>query len=85
MGKMITHENVLNIEHGPVQAMAQQFNTILDNGGNEENLLSNYVSTERIWSKITSTQMRTLVKAEVRRLNLEKRSISCEIVGVHSL
>ena len=81
MGKIITHENALDIKHGPLQAMTQQVNTILDSGGNEEKLLRDYVSTERFLSTITYNQIRTLVRAEVRSLDLGKRGISCEIVG----
>ena len=83
MGKIITHENVLDIEHGRLQSMTRQVNTILDNGGNKENLLRDYVSTNGIFSTITYTQIRTLVRAEVKSLDLEKRGISCEILGIH--
>ena len=65
MGETITHETVLDIAHGPVQAVAQQVNSILDNGSNEESLISDYVSTEVIWSTITSTQTITSVRAAV--------------------
>ena len=85
MGETIIHETVFDIEHGPVQAVARWVNTILDNDGNERNLLSNYMSTEVICSTITSTQIRTSVMDAVRRLDLEKIVILCELVGIHSL
>ena len=85
MGETITHETVLNIEYGPVQAMHLRINAIMYNGDNEENILSDYVSTEGIRTTITSTQIRTLVRAAVRIINLEKKVISFELVGVHSL
>ena len=85
MGETITHETVLDIEYGPVQAMHLRINAIMYNGDNEENILSDYVSTEGIRTTITSTQIRTLVRAAVRIINLEKKVISFELVGVHSL
>ena len=65
--------------------MDRRVNAILYNGDNEENLLINYLSTEVICSTITSTQMRTSVRDAFRILDLGKRGISCELVGVHSL
>ena len=52
MGETITHETVVDIEHGLVQAVAWLVNAILKNGGNKEKLLSNYVSTEGIWISV---------------------------------
>ena len=85
MGKTITHETVLQAEHGPVHATAGQVNHILSNGGSEENLLSDYITENGMWETITALDMLRAVHQSAKALNLHENLIDSDLIGVHSL
>ena len=85
MGETITHETIQNESHGPVTALARRVHHILDNGGNEETLLCDYLDDDGNWTSVTASQMRSAVRASVKTLELHKNGIDPDLVGVHSL
>ena len=85
MGETITHETILNERHGPVTALARRVHHILSNGGNEDNLLADYIDENGKWHTVTSSQMRVGVREGVRVLELHKNGIDIDLIGVHSL
>jgi hypothetical protein len=85
MGETISHETAKDEPNGPVQAVARRIHHILSNGGNEDSLLSDYITEDGSWDTITSAQMRNSVRQSVKILELHKNGIDPDLVGVHSL
>ena len=85
MGETITHETVLNEQHGPVTAVARRVHHILNNGGNEDNLLADFIDENGKWHTVTSSQMRAAVREGVQALDLHKNGIDIDLIRVHSL
>ena len=83
MGETITHETVRNQTHGPVTALARRVHHVLTNGGTADNLLCDFIDDNGKWFSVTSTQMRNVVRASVRALELDKNGIDTDLVGVH--
>ena len=85
MGETISHETAKEEPNGPIQAVARRLHYILSNGGNEDSLLSDFITENGSWDTLTSAQMRNRVRRSVKILNLHKNGIDPDLVGVHSL
>ena len=85
MGETITHETVLQAEHGPVHATARRIHHILSNGGSEENLLSDYLTENGTWETVTAIDMLHAVRKSAKELQLHENGIDPDLIGVHSL
>ena len=85
MGETILHETAKDEPKGYVQEVARRLHHILSKEGNEDSLLTDYITEGRSWDTITSAQMRSSVRRSVKILDLHKNGIDPDLVGVHSL
>ena len=85
MGQTISHETILDHDHGLVKATARCVHHILSNGGDEDTIISAYMKDAGIWNTVSSAQMRSWVRNSVKELGLHKNGIDADLVGVHSL
>jgi hypothetical protein len=85
MGETISHETVMDEQHGPVTATARRVHHILSNGGSDTNLISDYIDDSGNWKTITATEMRSGIRNCVQDLELHKNGIDIDLIGVHSL
>ena len=85
MGQTISHEGIMNHNHGPVKATARRVHHILSYGGDETTIISAYLAADGTWKTVSSVQMRSGVRTSVKQLDLHKNGIDANLVGVHSL
>ena len=76
MGETISYETAKDEPNRPFQAVPQRVYHILSNGGNEDSLLSDYITDEESWDTITSAQMQNSVRQSVNTESTQKRITS---------
>jgi hypothetical protein len=85
MGETITHECASHPLHCPVKATARRVHHILQNGGTEGSLISDFCTEDGEWRNITPSHMRAGLRACVLTLKLHEQGIDPDLIGVHSL
>ena len=79
------NETVIDIPHGPIQALARRVHHILTNSGLDENLICDYMTEKGTWQTITAADMQAALRHTVKQAGLQHHGIDPDLVGVHSL
>ena len=83
MGQTIHQESFPGMT-SPVRALARRVHHILSSKGTEDNIISTY-SARAALATVTPSDMIQSIRTAVKVLNLHKRGIDPDLVGVHSL
>ena len=83
MGETI-HQQAINSQYCPIQALARRVHHIITHNGDGNTLICD-VYHNSIWTSIDSKQIITLICSACTNLNLHKRGIDPDLVGAHSL
>jgi hypothetical protein len=84
MGQTIHHNAIKHKTACPVKAIARRVYHILSNGGNTSQDICD-VKHNKQWTHVSANNMRTTIRAAVRKLKLHTSGITPNLVGVHSL
>ena len=83
MGQTIHQES--SGPKGGVAALARRIHHILTNGGNCDSLLCDFFPCRGTCHSVTPTHLIRMLRTSVKALDLQKRGIDPDLVGVHSL